>query len=64
MRQVQNAEPSHLDLAGDGLWRRGDKAAVDFRLNPHLIVGDKSRLQVLLGLKRKKAEREVRFAAA
>ena len=64
MWNLHDAEPSHLDLAGDGRRRRGDKAAVAFRLNPHLIVGDKSRLQVLLGLKRKKAEREVRFAAA
>jgi len=64
MRQVQNAEPSHLDLSGDGLRRRGDKAAVAFRLNLHLIVGDEPWLQVLLRPKRKKAEGEVRLAAA
>ena len=44
--------------------RRGDKAAVAFRLDPHLIVGDEPWLQVLLRPKRKKAEREVRLAAA
>ena len=64
MRQLENAEASHLDFAGDRLRRRGDKAAVTHRLDPYLIVGDKLRLQVMLGLKRKKAKREVRLAAA
>jgi hypothetical protein len=64
MRQLENAEASHLDLAGDRLRRRGDKASVASRLDPYLIVGHEPRLQVLLGAKRKKAECEVRLAAA
>jgi len=64
MRQLDNAEASHLDLAGKRLRRRGDKAAVALRRDPHLIVGDEKGLQVMLRRKREKAEREVRFAAA
>jgi len=64
MEQRDDAKASHLDLAGQrGRWR-SDKASVAGGLDPYLIVGHEPRLEVTLGGKRKKTEREVGFAAA
>ena len=64
MRNLHDAEPSHLDLARKG-WRcRGDKAPIILPLDPYLIVGDEKQLDPRFRSKREKTEREVGFAAA
>ncbi len=45
-RHVHDSKPSHLDLAGDGLGRRGQERAIGAGLDPYLIVGDETRLKL------------------
>ena len=44
-RHLHDAEPSHLDLSGDGRRRRGDKRPVGVRRDQDLIVGHETRLK-------------------
>ena len=64
MRNLHDAEPSHLDLARKGWRRRSGKASILLPLDPHLIVGNETRLEPRFRGKREKTEREVGFAAA
>lgn len=64
MRQLDYAKASHLELASESCWRRGDKRSIASGFNPYLIVGYEPRFQIALRSKAEEAEREVRFAAA
>ena len=63
-RHLDDPDPSHFDLAGDGVRRRGDKLAVAVRRYEHLIVGDEQRAMLAVAGQGEKAQREIGFAGA
>jgi hypothetical protein len=63
MRQRHDAEASHLELAGERVWR-GNHEPARLRFDNDLIVGNEAGRDAAASGKGEKAKGEIRFAAA